>query len=144
MSPTSARSCAVQCRPPRPVRRRIGLLPDRFLEESWIGCCLLQQKKYEEARKLLLSSYSELKSRDPITPSGQNPNLANIARWAARLYHEIGAGREDRDFDPLRAEPAFQSTLLDLGFPADPFAPVEAGVDGGIPAKHRTESHPDH
>ncbi len=39
-------------------------------------------------------------------------------RDARRLYHRLG----DRDFEPLREQPAFQVLLMDLAFPAQPFA----------------------
>ena len=39
-------------------------------------------------------------------------------RDARRLYHRLG----DHDFDPLREHPAFQMLLMDLAFPAQPFA----------------------
>ncbi len=39
-------------------------------------------------------------------------------RDVRRLYHRLG----DHDFDPLREQPAFQILLMDLAFPARPFA----------------------
>jgi hypothetical protein len=39
-------------------------------------------------------------------------------RDARRLYHRL----LDRDFDPLREQPAFQLLLMDLAFPVTPFA----------------------
>ena len=39
-------------------------------------------------------------------------------RDARRLLHRL----DDHDFDPLREEPRFRSLLMDLAFPAQPFA----------------------
>jgi len=39
-------------------------------------------------------------------------------RDGRRLYHRLA----DHDFDPLREQPAFQTLLMDLAFPAQPFA----------------------
>ncbi len=49
-----------------------------------------------------------------IRQAGRSPAY----RDARRLYHRLG----DRDFDPLREQPAFRILLMDLAFPAQPFA----------------------
>jgi hypothetical protein len=52
-------------------------------------------------------------------------------RAMAMLRRAIGKGMantslfSDPDFDSLRSRPDFQALLLDLSFPADPFAPAE-------------------
>jgi eukaryotic-like serine/threonine-protein kinase len=46
------------------------------------------------------------------------------------LGRSVGAGRsnvrailKDKDFDPVRSRPDFRMLVMDLIFPADPFAP---------------------
>jgi hypothetical protein len=47
--------------------------------------------------------------------------LAMLARLVAEGYRNPGAGA-DPDLDPLRGRPDLRPLLLDLAFPADPFA----------------------
>jgi tetratricopeptide (TPR) repeat protein len=99
--------------------------PGRLIIESRLGYSLLMQKKYPEAKQHLLSAYSGTRAREKTIPPEQNAELANIVRWTAQLYHESAASRDDKDYDLIRSDPGFQAIVLDLGFPADPFAPRE-------------------
>jgi eukaryotic-like serine/threonine-protein kinase len=102
----------------------------RFAAEGKLGFALLAQKKHAEARSLLLSAYSGMKAREKSIPPGLTGEIANIIRWTAQLYHETGRRTGDRDFDPIRSEPSFQTIILDLGFPADPFTPPDNNASG--------------
>ncbi len=108
----------------------------RFITESRLGYSLLRQKKYPEAKQLLLAGYSGMRAHEKNFPPRQDAYLANTVQWTAQLYHESAASRDDKDFGPIiRAEPAFKMTVLDLGFPADPFVPREpnwSAVDSSI------------
>ncbi len=48
--------------------------------------------------------------------------IAALRRAVDRGYRNIDLIRTDPDLDPLRSRPDFQLLLLDLNFPADPFA----------------------
>ena len=48
--------------------------------------------------------------------------VATIRRAIAMGYADSDVLKHDPDFDSLRARPDFQILLMDLNFPADPFA----------------------
>jgi hypothetical protein len=95
---------------------------DRFDTEGHLGLCLLGQKKYPESRQLLISAYAGIKARETSFPPAAKALIDKFARAAAQLYRESGPSLDENDFALIRSEPAFRATLLDLGFPADPFA----------------------
>lgn len=51
---------------------------------------------------------------EQIAQARQSAAYQDVRRLIDRL--------SDRDFDPLREQPAFQMLFLDLAFPAQPFA----------------------
>jgi hypothetical protein len=59
-------------------------------------------------------------------PSPENGSLSftpgELRRALERGYRNVNLIRKDPDLDPLRSRPDFQALLLDLSFPADPFA----------------------
>jgi hypothetical protein len=48
--------------------------------------------------------------------------MAALRRALERGYRNVNLIRKDPDLNPLRSRPDFQAMLLDLTFPADPFA----------------------
>ena len=49
--------------------------------------------------------------------------VATIRRAIELGFRDSDALKTDPDFDSLRSRPDFQALLMDLDFPADPFAP---------------------
>jgi serine/threonine-protein kinase len=49
--------------------------------------------------------------------------MAALRRAIAAGFREAARLRNEEDLAPLRSRPDFQSLLLDIAFPADPFAP---------------------
>ena len=96
---------------------------DRFLAELRLGVCLLAQKKYSEARSRLLSAYNGLKPREQSPLPTTMSDLGWIIEQLIQLRDESGQLINDVSLAKLRGDPALQSILFDLKFPADPFAP---------------------
>jgi hypothetical protein len=48
--------------------------------------------------------------------------VAQLRRAAAAGYRDVAHIGTDTDLDPLRSRPDFPTFLMDLTFPADPFA----------------------
>jgi serine/threonine-protein kinase len=48
--------------------------------------------------------------------------MAALGRAVAAGYHDLAQMQRDRDLDPLRGRDDFRLLMLDLAFPADPFA----------------------
>jgi tetratricopeptide (TPR) repeat protein len=48
--------------------------------------------------------------------------VATLRRTVAAGFRDVNSLRTDSDLDPLRSRPDFQTLLLDVAFPADPFA----------------------
>jgi eukaryotic-like serine/threonine-protein kinase len=55
--------------------------------------------------------------------SHQDRAIDCLRRAVAEGYRSLDNIRRDRDLEPLSSHPDFQALLLDLAFPADPFAP---------------------
>jgi len=94
----------------------------RFVTESRIGFCLLEKKRYDDAGQLLFPAYAAMKAHEESSTPAARDDLKRTVEWIARLYHESGPRRDEQKFAPFRSNPAFQAVLLDLAFPADPFA----------------------
>jgi serine/threonine-protein kinase len=66
-----------------------------------------------------------------LPPSGAGPRggtegdraVGVLRRAIAAGYRRLDAMRKDRDLDPLRGRSDFQVLMMDLAFPAEPFAP---------------------
>jgi serine/threonine protein kinase/tetratricopeptide (TPR) repeat protein len=95
---------------------------ERFGIEGLLGICLVNMKRYPDAREPLLSAYSGLKGagNDPV--AAQKDPLPRVIQAAAVAYHHSRPQR-DVEFSVIRLERAFQEELLDLAFPVDPFGP---------------------
>jgi hypothetical protein len=79
----------------------------------------------------LYSVLGDLGPLDKTLPAyqTQREQAAGADRAMAALHRAVDAGwtdvahmKHDTDLDPLRSRPDFQGLLLDLAFPADPFA----------------------
>jgi tetratricopeptide (TPR) repeat protein len=125
--PTDAEEILAQC---REIRNR-GKLDEwsRLNTEGLLGESLLRQKKGTEAKAFLLSAYAGLKHLESSKP-GQNTDaarasLAKVVQSIALLYDASRAPSDDKDLARIWSDPEFQAALLDVQFPADPFAPLE-------------------
>jgi serine/threonine protein kinase len=101
----------------------------RFAIENALGSCLLGLKKPASARPLLFSAYAGLKALESSLPpeamAEARMTMTKAVHSIARVYLESGANRHDPDFATVWSDPEFQAFLLDLQFPAEPFAPVD-------------------
>jgi serine/threonine protein kinase len=94
----------------------------RVLAENSLCECLLRQRNYLEAKRRLLAAYERIKRRRNDIPSEQMASVDWIAQAAARLYHESRPHDDENDFSAIRSDPVFQSALLNVQFPSNPFA----------------------
>jgi eukaryotic-like serine/threonine-protein kinase len=85
----------------------------RFVIESWLGACLLAQKKYPEAETLLLSAYTALKALRKGLPPGNAGDLGRTMDQIIQLYDDLGKKDKVAEWRRERA---------DVVFSDDPFA----------------------
>jgi len=96
---------------------------ERFAAESWLGRCLIAQKRYAEAEPVLLSAYGGMKAAARDASAKKVAVLRDTVALVVALVERTGALQNDAAFAAIRAEPNFQALALDLWFPANPFAP---------------------
>ena len=89
--------------------------PERFVVESRLGACLLEQKKYAESESLLLSAWDGMKGREACAPLSKQPEARRLLELIVRLYGELGKKGEADEW---------KNRFEDLVFPADAFVPL--------------------
>jgi hypothetical protein len=101
------------------VRRATALfdaLPRRWNEEWFLSAC---------AHAALAGLAGQAGAGVPVAEGEEQAARAmgSLHKAVAMGYRSEGAFRTEDALDPLRDRPNFQALLLDLAFPADPFAP---------------------
>ena len=122
------------------VRRSYGLLAELQLREGDAQAALESARSLEslpEGNPIADYNTACYMSRclgviqDAQWPDGKRVKIAQaygdravaaLRRALERGYRNVNLIRKDPDLDPLRSRPDFQALLLDLTFPADPFA----------------------
>ena len=95
---------------------------NRYVNETSLGLCLLNQQKDAEAERLLFSAYQGLKAREKdIGPSGKD-YIQSTVDLIVQLYNRSRRLHAEADLRVVRSNPDFQVITMDLKFPADPFA----------------------
>jgi tetratricopeptide (TPR) repeat protein len=95
---------------------------NRYLSELTYGVCLLAQRKFTEAQSHLLVGYNGLR---PDRENAPLPETADLGRLMYMAFHLPGAnGRPlgESTLSIIRKDPRLGAIVLDLQFPADPFA----------------------
>ena len=72
----------------------------------------------------LVAKVSPASTRRPAEPRSDHLEAAMtlLRRAISEGYRDLSDIRQDGALDPLRSRPDFQSLILDLAFPTDPFA----------------------
>ena len=76
----------------------------RFHSESLLGESLLGQKKFDEAKPLLIEGYEGMKEREAKIPAPLKHHLTEAGERVVRLYEAMG--RTDRADEWRRKLPA--------------------------------------
>jgi hypothetical protein len=79
-----------------------------------------------EAEPLLISAYNGMKAREQSTPPGHESDLRTVVKQITVLCKEAGHLQNKAALDEIRADPQFQALVLDIQFPAEPFAPISS------------------
>jgi eukaryotic-like serine/threonine-protein kinase len=105
--------------------------PDRCACELQLGVCLLAQNKCAEAQLPLLTAYNGLAgSKAQNAPAGK-ARLGWLIDQLSRLRDDHGLPLATPLLALMRIDPAFRVFILDLQFPADPFA-TPSNSRGGL------------
>jgi eukaryotic-like serine/threonine-protein kinase len=95
----------------------------RFVNELHYGIALLAQRKFSDAKHHLLIGYNGMRSDRKNSPQLEDVDLGRLIESIRQLRDDNGRTPDDTMVPLLHKDRAIQAIVLDLGFPANPFAP---------------------
>ena len=92
------------------------------MSELIYGVCLLAQRKFKEAQPHLLVGYNGLRPDRENTPLPETADLGRLMYMAFHLPGANGRPLGESTLSIIRKDSRLGAIVLDLQFPADPFA----------------------
>jgi serine/threonine protein kinase len=94
----------------------------RILAELRLGVCALGTRNASAALPHLTAVYNRMKPRAESAIAASAVDLGQVVSQITRLGDSAGPLKGDPSLVRLRSDPSLQAIVLDLAFPADPFA----------------------